>query len=549
MGYESIQIGDPSSFAKTILEARRLSQEQERNRWEQVAEQGRGGRDQQRIGMEQVAQTDRLAQQHQDYIAQYTQKAMDMAEAGMPLQAQAYAALHNIPFALPTAQPGAAPQAPGAPQQPQAQPPAEQPNAQPQQAQAPQGPPPQQAPAAPVYQGGGIAGLNVDAAAQGVANAGHAGLAGPDQSPPWTPPLPGELPPQQAPAPAQAAQPPQQAQGARYTIQTPRGPVEVDPMEARNAELARNAERADLFKKSFTGVPMMGSYAEPGAALIRSGEDIKGSDILGLAKADSAARLKAQEDAAKAAEELRSKASVAQQDEWHRLDAKARVAAGAGSNRDLKNDTGNRQDMGALRSEFKQWRDRNQLNIDSKSSKRLNTIVANLDSGNAMQQREGAESLVSVFKGGGQVTKASQDLLLKHLSGLVGDAQTFLQHLESGHYGQQELSVMQQAAKAAVEEQRNNLKLNYESAVADFGPGSGWENLGANVDHMVQSEFKQFDIDAPPIYGSHAPGVSLGSGKRPTPSKTPGAPHADKPAALSGPGGKTLTLGPDGLYH
>jgi hypothetical protein len=56
----------------------------------------------------------------------------------------------------------------------------------------------------------------------------------------------------------------------------------------------------------------------------------------------------------------------------------------------------------------------------------------------------------------------------------------------------------------------------YESAQADFGPGSGWENLGGNVNHMVKGEFKQFGLDVPDVYQQDtAPKVTLGSGSRP----------------------------------
>ncbi len=182
--------------------------------------------------------------------------------------------------------------------------------------------------------------------------------------------------------------------------------------------------------------------------------------------------------------------------------------------------------MGALRQSFKQWRDENSLSVDSKMAKRLNTALANLttkegEKPNGMRQREGAESLVSVFKGGGQVTKASQELLLKHLSGIVGDAETWLSERSSGTYGDRDLEVLRAAAKGALAEQAEQMKSYYQSAKDTFGPGSGWENLGGNINHMIKGEFRQFGIDAPDIYGE-APTVTLGSGERPKPiKKTP----------------------------
>lgn len=193
---------------------------------------------------------------------------------------------------------------------------------------------------------------------------------------------------------------------------------------------------------------------------------------------------------------------------------KYKVAASAPT---LKIDTANRQDMGALRAGFKEWKNTVNLSIDSKSHKRLATAMANLESGNAMQEREAAESLVAIFKGGGQVTKASQDLLLKHLAGIVGDVQTWLQHLETGNFGAMELNVLKTATRNALKEEQEKLHAYHESAVDTFGPGSGWEQLGGNVNAMVKGAFKQFGYDAPSVYPENAEPVVLGSGQRPKP--------------------------------
>lgn len=196
-------------------------------------------------------------------------------------------------------------------------------------------------------------------------------------------------------------------------------------------------------------------------------------------------------------------------------------AAGVSAMSPLRADSGNRQDMGTLRQAFKDWRTENTLDVDSKTNRRLSTALSNIDSGNSMQQKEAAESLVSIFKGGGQVTKASQDLLLKHLGGLVADAQSWLQGLQNGQYGSRELNILKQAAHGAMEEQQQRLGTAYKSAVEAFGPGSGFENLGGNVNHAIKGEFKQFGLDVPDIYQQEsAPKVTLGSGSRPKPQKT-----------------------------
>jgi hypothetical protein len=202
------------------------------------------------------------------------------------------------------------------------------------------------------------------------------------------------------------------------------------------------------------------------------------------------------------------------------VSANGRVrAAGVAANSPLRADSGNRQDVSTLRQELKDWRARNTFDIDSKTNRRLQTATSNLNSGNAMQQREAAESLVSIFKGGGQVTKASQDLLLKHLAGIVGDAQSFLQGLQNGQYGSRELGILKQAAKGALDEQNQRMQEVYNSAKDDFGPGSAYENMGGNVNHEIKSHFRQFGMDVPDIYADNAPKVTLGSGARPAPPK------------------------------
>jgi hypothetical protein len=190
-----------------------------------------------------------------------------------------------------------------------------------------------------------------------------------------------------------------------------------------------------------------------------------------------------------------------------------------------KADQGNRQDMASLRQAFKEWKSTVNLSIDSKLQKRLVTASENIGSGNSMQQREAAESLVAIFKGGGQVTKASQELLLNHLSGLVGDAQTWLEHRKTGGYGARELAVIKEAAENAVKEQREKTHAYYESATDTFGPGSGWEALGGNINHMVRGAFRQFGNEVQDIYAEPGEPVQLGSGKRPRSMPPKGKPR------------------------
>jgi hypothetical protein len=235
-------------------------------------------------------------------------------------------------------------------------------------------------------------------------------------------------------------------------------------------------------------------------------------------EAEKARQFKAEQDAKYKSEGL----TAAEREKLAEISANGRVrAAGVSAMSPLRADSGNRQDVSTLRQELKDWRARNTFDVDSKTNRRLQTAMSNLNSGNAMQQREAAESLVSIFKGGGQVTKASQDLLLKHLGGIVGDAQSWLQHLQNGQYGSRELGILKQASEGALDEQKQRMQEVYNSAKDDFGPGSAYENMGGNVNHEIKSHFRQFGMDVPDIYASDAPKVTLGSGARPAPQKKP----------------------------
>jgi hypothetical protein len=97
--------------------------------------------------------------------------------------------------------------------------------------------------------------------------------------------------------------------------------------------------------------------------------------------------------------------------------------------------------------------------------------------------------------------------------------------MASGHYGERELQVLKQATQSALAEEQDKLHAYQESANDTFGPGSGYEQLGGNVNAMVKGAFKQFGYDAPDIYPEAQQPVILGSGQRPpTPKSKPQIP-------------------------
>lgn len=385
-------------------------------------------------------------------------------------------------------------------------------------------------------------------------------------------------------------QPPEQAPAHARQLM----PTEEGPEQAPDAEASRFASPDDLMSKATRGAPLdmlsqaaassfgpptrhvRGSYAgqqfevQPQSetsgfgekydamfnALVEGGEEPHKARafIAAQAKQDMAdtARDKRLADAIAgrntnredqqtfmAGENQKYRSTAEERDKLARIAANARVAASAP---ELKVDTANRQDMGTLRQGFKDWKNTVNLSIDSKSHKRLATAMSNLNSGNSMQQREAAESLVSIFKGGGQVTKASQDLLLKHLAGIVGDVQTWMQHAVDGGFGARELAVLQQATRNALAEEKEKLHGYHQSAAKTFGPGSGYEQLGANVNAMVGGAFEQFGgDDEGSIYPDATEPVVLGSGKRPkAPKAKPTIPHGAVMGTMHGKRGYVL---------
>lgn len=349
---------------------------------------------------------------------------------------------------------------------------------------------------------------------------------------------PGFEGPQEAPA---AAQPQTEADPVGHALaqmtSTPTfhyqgagGGFDIVPGEREAAARAQGQKRAEMLRAQFSTSPSLANYADEAAARVAAGEDPKAvfADIRAI-------QLQGAKDAQKQKHDEQYSLTFDQRKQLAEIQARAAASRAAQGN-EFKADTGNRQDMGALRQSFAEWKKTVQLPVDARSMKRLNTISENLNSKNALQQKEGAESLVSVFRGGGQVTKASQDYLLNHLSGIVGDAQTWLEHRVSGGFGPRDLAVLRQAANAALREQREKSDAYYQSAQDTFGPGSGWENLGGNVNHLVKGALSQFGYDAPDIYEGTGAAVTLGSGQRQGHAQA--APHAAKP-------GETKTL-PDG---
>jgi hypothetical protein len=178
-------------------------------------------------------------------------------------------------------------------------------------------------------------------------------------------------------------------------------------------------------------------------------------------------------------------------------------------------EAGTVRDMKEFQQDFRDWEQKAAgIPLQSKSYARLSMALKNINSGNGPLQRDAQSALVSYFSGGGVVREFEQKFLLSNLAGLGAQGETALEHLKSGKLGPTDLRVMQEATRRALQEQQDRAEELAQSAHVRFGPGSGYENFGGNVDAAVGGTLRALGYDAEPMYpGQEA--VRLGDIVRP----------------------------------
>jgi len=145
----------------------------------------------------------------------------------------------------------------------------------------------------------------------------------------------------------------------------------------------------------------------------------------------------------------------------------------------------------------------------------LDSAVKNLESNNPTQQREGASALVRFFRGGNMVTSDAYKNILGRVTGLGGRIEDALTGLESGQFGDQKVTTLREAARSAVDQYKGQLREFEQGARNAFGPGSGYENYGGNVNARVGGLFQTLGMPIQPIYPEAPPPVQLGERARP----------------------------------
>jgi hypothetical protein len=195
-------------------------------------------------------------------------------------------------------------------------------------------------------------------------------------------------------------------------------------------------------------------------------------------------------------------------------------------------EAGTIRDQNFFLNSFKDWEQKAaQIPLQGKSYPRLTQALKNINSGNPALQRDAQSQLVSYFSGGGVVREFEQKFLLSHLAGLGAQGETAIEHLKTGRLGPQDLAVMQQATHMALQEQRQRAEELYDAAKGGYGPGTGFDYFGGNVDAKVRATLRAIGFDPPPMYPGVEP-VQIGDIARPYRSqlgRTGSAPPAARP--------------------
>lgn len=551
---------DIPDFAGTIQKARQQQLQEEAQRWSNFRDQAQVGQKEHELhNQDQQLQQQGDHQRFEDQRQQLAdtdavhKRAQELTDAGMPLQAQQYLAIHGYQPQQPqsgTDVPGSASheQAHGAE--------SHQPGNELMQPQAEQLPGPATgAPSQPSgYEGGGLDHFDINQASQN--------LGGVGQPVPWQAPIQGP------PAPAPQPQPMPPHVETMVSPPTPkiaayRGPngqtMQFDPGEARRAEQERNQYRAMQYKAAMQGTPLAETAGEF-SGLLAAGEDIKPSDVVGLQKAEMTAKAKTAEEAAKEqaklTEEHRSKADVETQSRWqHERNLAIMAGQGGGGgmpNPKVYNAWESHKQHAKTDGLYKQVVQTNSMldRIDSELSNQNNPLSQ------AMAIHSAAALSTSMGASGGRVTvQASRDI-----KDAYGALESFENKVYRAAHGGANMPSIVAKAQGAMQNLRGVNQAQGATLFRGYqrtaGTTSDWMNDPSMAPRVADEEAAtKIELGLPEDYGDN--------GEANHPPVSPPARHAKpghashaaqppqeaKPQTLHGPGGKTLTLGADGMYH
>lgn len=160
-----------------------------------------------------------------------------------------------------------------------------------------------------------------------------------------------------------------------------------------------------------------------------------------------------------------------------------------------------------------------------KSDRLLNAAITNVAAQGpdaVMSHKDAFFALERYFRGG-IPTDSETQLLLKHMGGIVGAKDKFLEDMKTGDFSPITVQNIATAAARAKEENDRNKARFVSGAMKRFGPNSEYRLMGPNVNSYMSSIAGGFDLDVPDLYpeGTGGEGVTLGSGERPNVGKAP----------------------------
>lgn len=160
----------------------------------------------------------------------------------------------------------------------------------------------------------------------------------------------------------------------------------------------------------------------------------------------------------------------------------ARIKAAADKLRaEGKDRDADRMEINSLRGEVKAWKkDTVNLPIDNKQGKDLHAASVLLNSNNPVSQADGFEAMLRIFRGG-VATMGAQQLIQKHLSGVKGSIEGWLENKVTGGYGDEERTNLRDAVKLALTENKERKRLAMDSFDEKFTGSPTWQNLGQTV--------------------------------------------------------------------
>lgn len=199
-------------------------------------------------------------------------------------------------------------------------------------------------------------------------------------------------------------------------------------------------------------------------------------------------------------------------------------------------EAGTVRDLKVFEDQFKDWeRQAAQLGTESKGYANLERAAKNASAPGGIQQHEGMSALSRYF-GGGVAREFEQRFLFQRLAGSQAHVQSVIQNIDNGQFGTEELAAIQAAVRDARAESHERAQGLYESAHETFGPGTGHDYFGGNVDARVRGALKAIGYEAEPMYPGVAP-VQLGDIVRPYRSQLHGRGQAPPPAPEPRPAG------------